>query len=203
MGMKENRGENMPKSWIFLFAGCFLLGILGANFWKTELIDKSDFLGEYMLLCMQQVEINHGEYFWFLCQRRIGEVVFLAVISSTYLGLFGIYLYIGWIGLAAGMFMAGAGIRYGTKGILLFLGSMIPHQLLLIPCGIFFIYWCYRMCMTLYYPDRCRESFYGSKKQFIVRKFIQFQIILGVVIIGCLLECYVNSYVVTKLLKFF
>lgn len=118
--MKENNKENIPKLWIFLFAGCFLLGIFGTNFWKTELIDKSGFLGDYMLMCMKQVQINYGEYFWFLCRRRIGEAVFLAVISSTYLGLLGIYLYISWIGFAAGIFMAGAGIRYGTKGILLF-----------------------------------------------------------------------------------
>ncbi|MDE6608494.1 MAG: stage II sporulation protein M [Lachnospiraceae bacterium] len=201
--MKVSRGENIPKLWILLFGGCFLLGILGTNFWKTDLIDKSGFLGEYMLLCMKQVQINYGEYFWFLVRRRIGEAIFLAVISSTYLGLIGIYLYISWAGFATGIFLAGAGIRYGTKGILLFLGSMMPHQLLLIPCGIFFVYWCYRMCMALYYPDLCKEPYYGSKKQFLIRKFIQFQIILGVVIIGCLMECYVNPYIVTKLLNFF
>lgn len=201
--MRGSKGDNMPKWWILLFGGCFLLGIFAANFWKADLIDKSGFLNEYMLLCMQQVPISYGEYFLFLCQRRLGEAVLLAILSSTYLGLFGIYLYISWIGLASGIFMAGAGIRYGTKGILLFLGSLVPHQFLLIPCGIFFVFWCYRMCLILYYPDRCREPYYGNRKQFVVRKFIQFQMILGVVIIGCLLECYVNPYIITKLLKFF
>lgn len=201
--MKRGREGNIHVTWILLFGICFAFGICITNLWKEEMIEKSGFLGEYTLLCMSHVKIDYMRYLWYLLERRAGGAVFLAVLSTTYLGIAGIYLYIGWLGLASGIFLTGAGIRYGTKGVLLFLGGMIPHQLVLLPCGIMFLCWCYRLCTALYYPERCREPLFGSKKQFIMRKVIQFQVILGVVIAGCLLECYVNPYIITKLLKFF
>ncbi len=194
---------NICGIWIILYGICFALGICITNIWKVELIDKSGFLGEYTLLCMDHVEIDYMNYFFYLLQKRAGMTAILAILSSTYLGLACIYLYIGWLGFATGIFLTGAGIRYGTKGILLFLGGMLPHQLILVPCGIIFICWCYRMCTSLYYPKHCFEPIYGSRRQFVMRKLIQFQIILGVVIIGCLLECYVNPYIFTKILKLF
>ena len=201
--MKKGNKGTIPGTWILLFFICFALGVCAANIWKKEIIEESGFLNEYTLLCMSRVKLDYMNYFLYLLRKRAGGALFLALLSSTYLGLAGIYCYICWIGLASGIFIAGAGIRYGTKGILLFLGGMIPHQLLLIPCGIMFLCWCYRMCTTLYYPGKCTEPLFGSKKQFIIRKVVQFQIILGVVITGCLLECYVNPYIITKLLKFF
>lgn len=201
--MKKGNNRTIPGTWILLFFICFAFGVCAANIWKKEMIEESGFLNEYTLLCMSRVKLDYRNYFLYLLRKRAGGAFFLALLSSTYLGLAGIYSYICQIGLASGIFLAGAGIRYGAKGILLFLGGMIPHQLLLIPCGIMFLCWCYRMCTTLYYPGRCTEPLFGSKKQFIIRKVIQFQMILGVVITGCLLECYVNPYIITKLLKFF
>ncbi len=201
--MKKGNEGMIPGMWILLFGVCFIFGIGITNLWKGEMIDKSGFLSEYTLLCMSRVKLDYMSYFLYLLQKRAGGAIFLAVLSSTYLGLAGIYFYVGWLGLSSGIFLAGAGIRYGMKGILLFLGGMIPHQLILIPCGVMFLSWCYRMCTTLYYPNRSMEPVWGSKKQFVIRKIIQFQVILGVVIIGCLLECYVNPYIITKLLKIF
>ena len=201
--MRKGQEGNIHGSWILLYGICFALGICITNLWKMEIIDKGGFLGEYTLLCMNHVEVDYMNYLVYLFQKRAGMTAVLAILSSTYLGLACIYIYIGWLGLSAGIFLTGAGIRYGTKGILLFLGGMIPHQLILVPCGIIFLCWCYRMCTTLYYPGLCSEPLYGNKKQFVIRKLMQFQIFLGVVILGCLLECYVNPYIFTKLLKFF
>lgn len=201
--MKKRKEGSIHGTWVLLFLLCFAFGICLTTLWRDEIIVKNDFLGEYMLLCISRVHLNYMEYFLYLLQKRAGCAILLAVLSSTYLGLAAIYIYIGWLGMASGIFLTGAGIRYGTKGILLFLGGMIPHQLILVPAGIILICWCYQMCAALYYPNRAQEPVYGNKKQFFIRKFIQFQIILGVVIIGCLLECYVNPYIITKLLKMF
>lgn len=201
--MRKGREGSVHGTWILFYGIFFALGICITNLWKTEIVDKTGFLGEYTLLCMNHVKIDYMDYFMYLLQKRAGMTVVLAILSSTYLGIICIYLYIGWLGLAAGIFLTGAGIRYGTKGILLFLGGMIPHQIILLPCGIIFICWCYRMCTALYYPRHCSEPVYGSKKQFIMRKLIQLPFFIGVVIIGCLLECYVNPYIFTKILKIF
>ncbi len=201
--MKKRKEGNIHGTWILLYGIFFALGICITTLWKDELIEKSGFLGEYTLLCMRQVKMNYTDYFLYLLQKRAGIAIFLAILSSTYLGLAGIYIYIGWLGMATGIFLTGAGIRYGTKGILLFLGGMMPHQIVLIPAGIILICWCYQMCVSLYYPGKASEPVYGSKKQFVIRKIVQFQIILGVVIIGCLLECYVNPFIITKILKIF
>lgn len=201
--MKKGREAGIFGRWALLYIIAFAAGICITNVWKSEIVDNGGFLGEYTLQCMRQVKINYTGYFWYLLSRRVGVAVFLAVLSSTYLGFAGIYLYIGWLGAAAGIFFAGAGMRYGAKGMLLVFGGMLPHQIILIPWGIFFIYWCYRMCAELYYKNGYCETAQSGRKQFILRKAIQFQIIIGVVIIGCLLECYVNPYIITKLLKFF
>ena len=201
--MRRGQEGNIHGSWILFFVICFVLGICITNLCKGEIVEKQGFLDEYTLLCMSHVEIDYLKYLVYLLQKRVGAILLLAILSSTYLGFACIYTYIGWLGAAAGIFLTGAGIRYGTKGILLFLGGMLPHQLILVPCGIIFICWCYSMCAALYYPGHCSEPIYGSKKQFIIRKIMQFQIFVGVVIIGCLVECYVNPYIYTKILKLF
>ncbi len=161
------------------------------------------FLSEYTLVCLGQVEMNYSAFLKYLLQKRVGEFVLLAILSSTYLGIFSICAYAGWVGLSAGMFVTDVVSAYGVKGVVLFLAGLLPHQILLIPCGAIFLCWCYKMCVELYYPAKSGKDFYVNKKQFIVRKFMQFQVIIGVVIIACLVECYVNPYIMRKILKFF
>ena len=201
--MRRGQEGNIHGSWILFFVICFVLGICITNLCRGEIVEKQGFLDEYTLLCMSHVKIDYINYLVYLLQKRVGAMILLAILSSTYLGFVCIYAYIGWMGAATGIFLTGAGIRYGTKGILLFFGGMLPHQLVLVPCGIIFICWCYSMCVALYYPGRCAEPIYGSRKQFIIRKIVQFQVFVGVVIIGCLVECYVNPYIYTKILKLF
>lgn len=201
--MRRNYKGNKGIKWVLLFIASFAAGVFIMNAKKETLLYESGFLGEYTLMCMKYAEPENGGYLWYLLQRRAGLCILLAFISSTYLGMVGICAYIAWYGFAIGTFLTGAMLRYGTKGLLLFFGSIFPQCILLIPVEIFFLGWCYRLCSTLYYPARCSETFYGNKKQFITRKVIQFQMILAVVAVNCLLECYVNPYIITKILKKF
>lgn len=199
--MKKQYWSSKGLKWVLIFIASFAAGFFVMNAKQETLLYESEFLGEYTLMCMKYAQPENREYFWYLLQRRAGGCILLAFLSTTYLGIAGIGTYIVWCGFSLGMFLSGAWLRYGGKGILLFFGSMFPHCILLVPVEIFFLCWCYNICRTLYYPSRCGETFCGNKKQFIFRKILQFLIILIVVIIICLLERYINPYIITKILK--
>lgn len=199
--MKKQYWSSRGLKWGLIFIASFVAGVFVMNAKQEALLYENGFLGEYTLMCMKYAEPENREYLWYLLQRRAGGYILLAFLSTTYLGIAGIATYIVWYGFSLGMFLAGAGLRYGGKGILLFFGSMFPQCVLYMPVGIFFLCWCYNICRTLYYPSRGVEIFCGSRKQFIFRKILQFQIILIVVIIICLLERYINPYIITKILK--
>lgn len=74
---------------------------------------------------------------------------------------------------------------YGNMGILLLLIALFPH---------YFFYW---MAYGLIYWNRWEYHYQRTKK---IRKVIS---VFGVVITGCLMESYVNSYLMMNFLKLF
>lgn len=201
--MRQLTHSKNSRQWIILFSAAFLLGVFAVNIWYQMIVEKTGLLDEYTLLCMEQIQLDHRAYFWYLLKKRGGAAALAALLSSTYLGLCVLYISVGWLGLASGIVLSTCILRYGAKGILLFIGSLFPHQIILIPCSILLLCWCYAMCTSLYFPNLSEEPFQGKKGQFFFRKLLQFSVMMGVVIIGCLLECYVNPYIMSSVLKLF
>jgi hypothetical protein len=126
----------------------------------------------------------------------------LVIFSTTFIGIAASYMFVIWQGTLIGMFITAAVIRFGLKGILLMLVGALPQQLLLIPAWVMLLNWCCQLCCKFYFPHKDREAM-ANLSHYLVRKGITLLWIIGVVIIGSILESYVNPILVTELLGVF
>ena len=63
--------------------------------------------------------------------------------------------------------------------------------------------WCYENCIRVHFPAKYTTPYYNGKKQRIVRQGITLLWIAIVVLVGCILESYVNPMLISDLVKIF
>lgn len=198
---KERLGAKPPL--FHLFMGGFCLGIILMNFFRQSLLMETGLLDEYTLYHLKYITIDSNVFFVYVMRERLGTVLVLTVLATTYLGLASVWIYTAFMGTAAGMLLSACVIRYGIKGLFLAVTSIFPQMLLLVPACIVLLYWCYDLCANIYFPGLVYETYNIRSKQKIMKKVIQLCMVIGVVIIGCLLESYVNPQLVINFLKIF
>lgn len=186
----------------------FLLGLVLMNTGKKVLLENTGLLSENMLYTVKYAPVDSNAFFLYVLQKRLGCALILAVLSTTWLGLAAVWTCAAWLGISFGMLVMAALLRYGLKGILLIAVGIFPQALVYFPVSILLLRWSYEFCMTIYFPDKIQGSslLHGensSKYALLRNKGITFIMLLGVVIIGCILESYVNPKLVFNLLQFF
>lgn len=205
--LKKNY-EKKNRALIFIMGVGFLLGLFLMNIGKKALLENTDLLSEYTLYEMKYTVIDGNAFFWYVLQKRVGMVLILALLSTTWLGMAATWACAAWLGACGGMLVMAALIRYGIKGILLILVGLFPQGIIYFPVIILLLHWSYEFCITLYFPYRLSTNSISigedsAKGVLIRKKVLQLLILLGVVIIGCFLESYVNPKLVISLLKIF
>lgn len=171
------------------------------NFKKSILLENTGLLDEYTLYYMKYMTVDSSALFYYVLRQRLGRLLVLALLSTTYLGLAVCAGAALWYGGCAGMFLATAVIRYGMKGILLVLVGILPQYLIYAPAMILMFAWCQRLYRAIYL-DRT----YGSdsdKAFFWSRRLLQLVGILLIFAVGCILESFLNPYLMKGLLKIF
>ncbi len=195
-----------------VFLTGFFLGTVIMNMGKSILLEKTGLLDEYTLYHMKYMTINSNALFYYVLRQRLGTLLVMAVFATTYLGLaveIGVVL---WYGLAGGSFLSALVIRYGLKGVLFAVTGMIPQYLLYVPAMVLLLFWCENVCRSIYF----RHTVYGENGGHGIRRnipllqkktpIIQLLLLGGIavlVIMGCMLESYVNPFLLSGLLKVF
>lgn len=180
--------------WLYLFMGSFLVGILIMNFLSEQMLTESGIFNQTTINRLKYLEIDGKQFFPYVLKSRIKEYLLLILLSTTGIGLIGIYLDIVWTGLLTGMFLTATAIKFGMKGMLLIVAGILPHQLLLFPAGFMLLGWCYENC--------CQKCF-PNKKEYYIRQGIILVWIFAVLLIGCILESYVNPLLLYEMIKIF
>ena len=202
--MSRRAGESERYiNWLYLFAGGFVAGIFIMNIGKNFFLDNGGILNINALNRIKYLEVDGSALFRYVLKERAGGVFLLTIMATTFIGIAASYLFVLWQGALTGMFITAATIRYGMKGVLLMLAGMFPQQLLLVPAWVMLLNWCCQLCCKFYYPHKDYETGYRNKNSYLIRKGVMFLWIIGVVIIGSILECYVNPILVTELLNIF
>lgn len=191
--------EKLPFLQIFLVG--LLAGILGMSFGRGILLENTGLLDEYTLYNMKYMSVDGRALFYYVLRERLGLVIMLAVLATTYLGLF---LCVGtafWYGMAAGAFFAAAVIRYGLKGVLLAAVSVFPQYLIYVPVLFHLLIWCEMLCRGIYFQKNIRPE---KGNMLLKSKYImQLVVMLILMILGCVLESFVNPHLLSGLLKIF
>ena len=198
-GIRNNRAVR----WLYIFLAGFFLGILMINAGRDIFLNGTDLLSTVVLGRLRYLTIDSTLFFGYVMKERLFMAVLICFLGTTYMGYLVISGYVLWFGMAAGVFLSAAAVRYGMKGMILVLGSMFPQYLLLVPVCIMLLAWCDQICAVLYSGNPMHEAVFGGRRQYLLYKVPKLILILVLLVIACVLESYVNPVVLTGLLRLF
>lgn len=183
----------------------FLIGICGgivlANLGKSEMLSGSALLEEDALMQVRYAVIDSRSLFFCLLQQRLGEAGLLLLLSTTFLGIAAVWVYAFRYGVSLGLLLATLLTGCGARGILLLFAGLLPQMLVYIPVWVLILALAERTCRRLYYLNG-NEGLAGLKRMW-VHLSAQAGLLLFALAVGCVLEAYVNPYLVRFVLKLF
>ena len=199
----QNIGQNQKelyRIYMNLFCVGLILGVFLLNVGRKIFLDYAGVLDEYTLYNMKNMVVDHNDLFWYVLQKRMLVVLFLLIVSTTYLGLVVCRGVIIWFGCSAGVFLAALAVRYGIKGVVLAIVSVFPHYLLYIPVFCVLLGWCEILFRAMNLHSG--EIVWKDKKTAMAKVGKIFPMIIAMAV-ACLLESYVNPYLLLGFLKTF
>lgn len=185
-----------------LFLAGVVLGVMIMNLGKGMLLENTGLLDEYTLYHMKYMTVSGNVLFWYILGQRLKEAVFLTVMAVTGLGLAAVCGMCGWYGMAVGMFLSASVLRYGIKGILLALTGLFPQYLLYIPAVVLLLVSCEKMCRRLHFRGSGNMTG-GPGRRNLSGLWLRFPAAILLMVLGCILEAYVNPHFLFILLKRF
>ena len=188
---------------LYLFMTGLFLGILLVNIRHDVWVKEDGLLNAAMIKQLQNSEFDGNYLFRSIVRSRISTILIISMLASTMIGLPIVCGYVCYLGASAGCILSIAVIRYGIRGLFFMAVSIFPQGLLLIP-GYFLLFrWGLDCNRSLYGRIDGLEGRYLIGKQFMLTKGIKLAGILMIVILGCLIESYVNPKVLQFFLKIF
>lgn len=187
------------KLFLVIFMIGFVVGILFTNLFGKTYISGTGILSEYFLNKYKYVEINSARLFLETIKMRSETLILIWLLGSTILGLAAICGYLCWLGFTTGIFLTVAVMKFGIKGIFICLGGMLPQYFIYIPLFLFFSDRVLRMALSvLGIQDNMHKK---GERQLWMDYAILLLGSLFVLMIGCILESYINPYMLQALLK--
>lgn len=184
-----------------IFTVGVFFGVFVMNLGKSILLENTGLLDEYTLYQMKYMTVDSVALFYYVLRQRLGSMLVLAVLATTYLGIAVCGGMVLWYGVCTGVLLAAAVIRYGIKGILLVLVAMFPQYLIYIPAIIGMLFWCGKLYRMIYLDRSLTTD--GEKTFFLPKCLLQLVGILCVFVVGCVLESFLNPLFMKGLLKIF
>ena len=188
---------------IYLFTIGLFLGILIVNLGYDTWIKDGSLLGADMVARLKNSAPDGGGLFGYIMKHRLFTVCMLGILATTIIGLPAVCGYICYAGLSAGCLLSVAVIRYGIRGLLLMAAGILPQGILLIPAYMALFVWSVSVNRMLYSKNPYKEYYIKYSRQVYIKKGLQIIGIAAVVIMGCLLESYVNPKLLHLILKIF
>lgn len=188
---------------VYLFMIGLFLGILIVNVGYDTWIREGSLLGTDMIAHLKNSMPDAGGLFGYIVKYRLFTVCMLSLLATTMIGLAAVCGYVCYIGLSAGCLLSVAVIRYGIRGLFLMAAGIMPQGLLLIPAYMALFVWAVGVNRMLYARNPYKEAYFRYSRQLYLKKGAQMIGIVAVVIIGCLIESYVNPKLLHFILKIF
>lgn len=194
--MKKYTVKDILMSVMF-FAG-FFTGIAFINLWGDTYLKGSSLLNQESLQLISQTQIDMRSLFFYLLAARGRCFLLLWLLGYTVTGIPVMLLFIGWLGVLAGVFASLFVIRMRMMGILFFLAALLPQALCYVP-----LIWI--MMGAIYEKGKYRFH----KKTFLLEAFDErpyvrkLFICLALLIVGVMLESCANPWLLRKATEYF
>ena len=183
----------------FLFLIGFGIGLSAAYFGRGIWFQTTGILDEDTLYRIKYMTVDSGVLFAYVLCKRCRNFFVLIIMATTYLGL----VFCGGItvkyGFSIGFFISTAIYRYGIKGLLLGIVGAFPQYLCYVPAILLLIRWCEELHRSIYFY----HNITGQGKKSLPGRLGKLALILMVLVLGCILECFVNPVLLKGFLQFF
>ena len=191
------RGIRSPGIFILLLAlAGYLLGIFWVCFRQELWIQQWDLFGLELLRKAEYLEIDKRALLFLCIRNRLGAFLLLCILSGSILRWQAVSLFFLLGGVFTGSLMEVLAIRYGVRGLLLYVAMIFPQYLCYLPA-----FFALGKSMV-----RMEERFLGEQGRELKlwqkrRKVRTVAVCFLVVITGTLLESYVNPEILLFVLK--
>ena len=196
---KISFGNKLPLGSLFWIG--VLVGIIVMNLAKSILLDGTGLLDEYTLYHMKYMTVDSGALFYYVLWLRVKAALLLIVFATTYLGMAVCAGATVWYGFSFGAFASALMMQYGLKGIVFGVLSVFPQMLLYVSAAIALLRWCVQLNRSIYFQ---RDIMADVEKNVpLSRRVLRLLGILGVILLGCLAESFINPEIMEWLLSIF
>ena len=196
---KINFGNKLPLG--LLFWTGVLAGIIVMNLGKSILLDSAGLLDEYTLYHMKYMTVDSGALFYYVLWLRMKAALILIIFATTYLGMAVCAGATVWYGFSFGAFSSALMMQYGLKGIVFGVLSVFPQMLIYVPAAVVLLRWCVRLNRSIYFQ---REAVAAVEKNVpLSHRVVRLLGIVGLILVGCLAESFVNPEIMEWLLSIF
>ncbi len=188
------------KLGFLILATGIMLGFLFARIFKGFYWDSINLLDTEYLYKIKNTAIDYPVLFRYVLWNIYRNFILFWVICTTAIGVPYMTLCILYGGFQCGFFLTVILMRYSLKGILLIFGYTFPHYLLYIPVAFLCLRSGYWLCRSMYYDNKTGRR---GKAERIARHIVLIVLLALVLLLGGLLETYVASFILKKILLLF
>lgn len=179
--------QQSPNWFLTFFTGIILGGFV--VWWnKDKFLQDSYFLGEEVFKRFGYTSIYKEGFFYYILKNRMEQFSLLVLASFTCLIKPVFLFFVLWFGMSGGVIGITLLLKFGIRGVWLFIGLFFPHILIYIPC--------FLGLMKKMYQFRKKQSTL-SASLFVILPFLLF------LLAGILVESYVNPFFLKKIIYFF
>lgn len=188
------------KFMIFLFGIGVAGGILAAWISGQNYVSNSGNLDLLFLSNIKNMEIQKGQLFWLVFEKRLKDFLLLWMFSVTVLWTPYSILFLMYQGFLGGFFLITGMVLYGLKGMLLMLAYCMPHCFIYAPVFLYLLLRGWHLNRRLYQYSYNKSP---TKWKLFLEQLPAFLFLLIGLFLGCVLEAYVNVLIVQKTLTLF
>ncbi len=168
-----------------LFGICFFAGIVWITLLARGKTPENTLLNQSLSIAFLEEGWNQGALFWQCLYSRGMIMLLLILLAYTPLRKIAFGIVTAWVGLSMGMLLKLFFCWYGVSGLGLLFVCILPH---------FLFYW---MAYGLLYCEMDRQRMRVSKSP------VGIFVAIAVVIMGIIIESYVNPFLLRTYLKIF
>lgn len=184
-----------------IFLVSFIVGMLLSFLFQKNDAQEALWL-EQILQYVKYGEIQYGDMLFYVLKRRVITIVIIILLCISGRGK---YFLMGGVGLAggfAGFYITEFVVAKGILGSLLFAVSIFPHYICYAYGYMCLLHWMIKTTKkqkSINQGSQKKISFSNIDTQNLIKKLSP----VAVVIMGILLECYVNPFILKLFLKIF
>lgn len=178
----------------------FLLGLIFSVAFKGLYWNQINIIDDKYISKIRDTILDHSVLLEYVLWNNLRIFILFWIFCSTALGIPYITLSLAYGGFKMGLFITVIMMRYGIKGILLLFAYTFPQFLVYLPVAFVCFRAGYWLCKSMYHETRLGSK---GKMERVVKHLGLIFVLAIVLILGCLMETYIGSFILQKILYLF